>query len=64
MMALEKFISELEDIRLRNLQGSRDILKHKSHWTDDKISAYFLRMHEDFVKLAFCVKRLMDPFSS
>lgn len=59
----QQAVSDLEEIRLRNLQMSRDLLKRDKHWTDMEFNAYFLKMHEDMVKLSHVMKRLIDPFS-
>ena len=54
---------KLEEVRLRNLQLSRNLLKSTSHLTDDELKGRFLSIYEDIVLISFILKRTIDPYA-
>lgn len=55
-------LSDLEEIRLRNLQLSRNLLRRDTHFSDEELSVLFFQISEDLVKMSFAIKRLINPF--
>jgi hypothetical protein len=62
-MSQNNLVSKIEEIRLRNLQMGRDILKRDKHYTDTDLNAYFFKIHEDLTLIAHTLKRIISPYS-